>query len=278
MLRAHAPFRHHAAMTDALFTPHKRGYVPSEHARGPWDRSAMHGGPPAALMAGVMERLPTEAPMAVVRVTVEIFRPVPLRPVEVSARIERPGHRVQLLTATLTDGNTELCRATAWRMRIADLDLGDQAPPTVPFARPDTSTPHIPESDDPAFHRTGVEMRYAQGSFIEQGPAIVWMRLTIPLVAGQPTTPLQRAIAAADFGNGVASALPWGQYLFINTDLTVYLHRQPEGEWICLDASTDVDRRGVGVAHSRLYDERGPIGRSLQGLFIDKLRVTPPRV
>jgi acyl-CoA thioesterase len=63
-----------------------------------------------------------------------------------------------------------------------------------------------------------------------------------------------------------------------NTDLTVYLHRQPESEWIWLDATTDVDRRGVGVAHSRLYDERGPIGRSLQGLFIDRLRVTPPSV
>ena len=62
------------------------------------------------------------------------------------------------------------------------------------------------------------------------------------------------------------------------TDLTVYLHRQPEGEWICLDASTDVDRRGMGVAHSRLYHEGGPIGHSLQGLFIDKVRVTWPSV
>jgi hypothetical protein len=104
------------------------------------------------------------------------------------------------------------------------------------------------------------------------------MRLTIPLIAGQTPTPLQRTLAAADFGNGVSSALSWHQFLFINTDLTMYLHRQPEGEWICLDASTDVDPHGVGVAHSRLYDERGPIGRALQGLFIDRLRVTPPGV
>jgi hypothetical protein len=269
---------HDARMPDALFTPHKRGYVPSDHARGPWDRGAMHGGPPAALMAAVMEALPTEAPMAVVRTTVEIFRPVPLRPVEVAARIERPGHRVQMLTATLTDGNTELCRATAWRMRIADLDLGEQPALEVPFAGPADSVAHVPESDDPAFHRTGMEMRYARGSFIEVGPATVWMRLAVPLIAGQTPTPLQRTLAAADFGNGVASALPWGQFLFINTDLTVYLHRQPESEWICLDAETDVDPRGVGVAHSHLYDERGPIGHSLQGLFIDKLRVAPPAV
>lgn len=129
---------HHAAMSEALFTPNRRGYVPSDHARGPWDRAAMHGGPPAALMAGVMEALPTEAPMAIVRVTVEIFRPVPLRPVEVAARIEREGRRVQMLTATLTDGNTELCRASAWRMRIADLDLGERPPLEVPLAGPAT--------------------------------------------------------------------------------------------------------------------------------------------
>ncbi len=203
---------------------------------------------------------------------------MPLRPVEVAARIEREGRRVQMLTATLTDGNTELCRATAWRMRVADLDLGERPPLEVPFAGPADSVAHTPESDDPAFHRTGVEMRYAHGSFAELGPATVWMRLTGPVVAGQTTTPLQRALAAADFGNGVSAAVPWGEFLFINTDLTVYLHRQPEGEWICLDAGTDVDRRGVGVAHSRLYDERGPIGRSLQGLFIDRVRVTPPSV
>ena len=275
-----ACFMHHAAMSEALFTPNKRGYVPSEHARGPWDRAAMHGGPPAALMAGVMEALPTEAPMAVVRITVEIFRPVPLRPVEVAARIEREGRRVQLLTATLTDGNTELCRATAWRMRIADLDLGEQPPLEVPFAGPaDSRRAHRRRATIPRFTAPVSRCATRTARSSELGPATVWMRLDRP--GGRRSDDrrrLQRALAAADFGNGVASAVPWGEFLFINTDLTVYLHRQPEGEWICLDASTDVDRRGVGVAHSRLYDERGPIGRSLQGLFIDRVRVTPPSV
>jgi hypothetical protein len=277
-LRAHHRFPHHAGVPEALFTRDGARFVPSEHARGPWDRRAMHGGPPAALMGGVLEALPAEAPMAIVRTTVEIFRPVPLRPVEVSARIERHGRRIQFLSATLTDGDVEVCRATAWRMRIADLDLGAQPRHEVPFAGPDESTPHVPENADPAFHRTGVEMRYARGSFFEVGPAVVWMRLSVPVIEGETPTPVQRALAAADFGNGVASALPWGQFLFINTDLTVYLHRYPEGEWICLDASTSVDPRGVGLAESGLYDERGPIGRSLQGLFIDRLRTPPPGI
>jgi hypothetical protein len=263
-------------MTAALFDLDAGSYVPSEHTRGPWDRAAMHGGPPAALMGGAMEALPCETPMAIVRTTVEIFRPVPLRPVQVSARIERPGRRVQLLSATLADGDIELCRATAWRMRVTDLDLGAPRGERLPFAGPEASTLDVREPDEPAFHRTGVEMRYAHGSFMEQGPATVWIRLAMPLVAGEVTSPLQRALAVADFGNGVSAAMPWGQFLFVNTDLTVYLHRQPEGDWVCLDASTDADATGIGLAHSRLYDERGLVGRSLQALFIDRLASPPP--
>jgi hypothetical protein len=266
-------------MTDALFTADGNGrFTPSEHTRGPWDPGAMHGGAPSALLGGVMEALPTETPMAVVRTTVEIFRPVPVRPVTVSARIERSGRRVQLLSAALSDGDIEVCRASAWRMRITDLDVGVQPARVMEFAGPETSTPHVPESDEPAFHRTAVAMRYAVGTFLEQGPATVWMRLAMPVVAGESPSPLQRALAAADFGNGVSSAVPWGEFLFINTDLTVYLYRQPDGEWVCLDASTDVDRRGIGLAHSRLYDERGPVGHSLQALFIDRLRTAPPGI
>jgi hypothetical protein len=263
-------------MPDALFTLDGDQFVPSEHARGPWDPAAMHGGPPAALMGGAMESVPTETAMVVVRTTVEILRPVPLRPVAVSARIERHGRRVQLLSASLSDGDTELCRATAWRIRVTDLDIGDQRDEPPGFASPDAATPHVPDSDEPAFHRTGVEMRYARGSFTELGPATVWMRLAMPVVAGQAPTPLQRALAAADFGNGVSAIVPWGEFVFINTDLTVYLSRQPESEWICLDASTDLDPHGLGVAHSRLYDEHGAIGRSLQALYVERLRVVEP--
>ena len=263
-------------MSDALFTLDDGWFVPSIHARGPWDPTALHGGPPAALLGGAMEALPTETAMTVVRTTVEILRPVPLRPLSVSARVERTGRRVQLLVAVLTDGDTELCRATAWRIRVADLDIASQSDERQEFAGPEQSTPHIPESGEPAFHRTGVEMRYARGSFEELGPAIVWIRLAMPLIDGETPTPLQRALAAADFGNGVSARVSWGEFVFINTDLTVYMHRPPVGEWVCLDASSDVDPRGVGVAHSRLHDERGPVGRSLQALYVDRARAAQP--
>jgi hypothetical protein len=116
-----------------------------------------------------------------------------------------------------------------------------------------------------------VEVRMARGSWIEMGPGAVWFRLRQPIVAGEEVSPLQRAAVAADFGNGVSAALERGRYLFINPDLTIYLHRHPVGEWVGIDAVTHAEAHGVGVAESALHDEGGRIGRSIQSLLVDRL-------
>ena len=114
-------------------------------------------------------------------------------------------------------------------------------------------------------------MRFVRGSFAEPGPATAWIRLRVPLVAGEATSALSRVAAAADFGNGVSWVLTREDgYRFINPDLTIYLHRHPAGEWVALEATTSPDPHGVGLAESRLYDERGPIGRSVQSLLIER--------
>jgi acyl-CoA thioesterase len=75
-------------------------------------------------------------------------------------------------------------------------------------------------------------------------------------------------LAVADSGNGVSSALDFSAWAFVNTDLTVHLHRMPAGEWVCLDAATAVEPYGVGLAESRLLDRDGPLGRGAQALFV----------
>ena len=59
------------------------------------------------------------------------------------------------------------------------------------------------------------------------------------------------------------------RFLFVNTDLTIHLHREPDGEWVLLDSRTTLERAGLGLAHSRLHDERGPIGLAAQSLFVE---------
>ena len=164
-----------------------------------------------------------------------------------------------------------ICRVSAWRMRVADLDLEPHTDAT-PFPGPEQGEVFEPESEEPGMHRTAMELRFVRGLFWEPGPATAWLRLRVPVVDEETPSPLMRVLAAADFGNGISMAVGFDRYLFINTDLTVYLHRLPNGEWICLDTATTLQRSGTGVAESALYDVHGPIGRSMQALLVDERR------
>ena len=82
------------------------------------------------------------------------------------------------------------------------------------------------------------------------------------------TSPLQLLAAAGDFGNGISSVLPWAEYVFINPDLTLYIEREPLGEWVALEAQTLIAPEGIGTSESILYDERGRVGRATQALYV----------
>jgi hypothetical protein len=94
------------------------------------------------------------------------------------------------------------------------------------------------------------------------------MRMRVPLIAGEPIHPVARVLVPADAGNGVSNVLDYRHWVFVNPELTVHLHRLPAGEWVCLEARTTVEPEGVGLAESRIHDERGPIGRGAQALFV----------
>jgi len=73
---------------------------------------------------------------------------------------------------------------------------------------------------------------------------------------------------AADYANGLSWILPWSEWLFINTELTIHLQREAEGEWIALDARTASSGGGFALATATLHDLRGPIGVCAQSLFV----------
>ncbi|MFJ3306724.1 thioesterase family protein [Streptomyces sp. NPDC086549] len=245
-------------------------FLPTGYTRGPWDAGSQHAGPPAALLALAVGERPGGRPdMRVARLTYEIMRPVPIRPLTVATRVLRAGRSVELVEAALApDGGQEVMRATALLMRTAP-DSVPQVSPGRQVPDPGAVTPKafFPIPWDQGYH-TAMDIRFAAGSFLEPGPATAWMRMRVPLVAGEEITPLSRVLAAADSGNGVSAALDFHRYVFVNADLTVSLHRHPEGEWVCLDARTMVDGAGIGLAESALHDEKGPLGRSIQSLYV----------
>ena len=260
-------------MTDAFFLPDGPDrFLATELTRGPWHPAAQHAGPPAALLGRAVERFGDRADVRVARVTFEIMRPVPIGPLELAARLLRGGRSVELVEASLRSEGVEVMRATAVRLRTAELSLPDGlAGGTPPPPGPDRGRPEpfFPTGQEVGYH-TAMEWRFVAGSFLEAGPATVWLRMRHPLLPDEPPSPLCRVLIAADSGNGVSAALDWRQWVFVNTDLTVYLQRPPVGEWVALEAATAVTAAGIGLTDTALHDLQGPIGRALQALFVDR--------
>jgi hypothetical protein len=146
--------------------------------------------------------------------------------------------------------------------------LAEETMTTVP---PDSAT----HPDVLAYHRDALELRTISGSFFEPGPAVIWVRLRYPLVSGEETSPLCRALAIADLGSGISSVSGQSAGVgMINTDPSLALTRPLHGEWVLLSSITRVASRGTGLCVTALTDELGHVGEVTQTLVC--LRVTPP--
>jgi hypothetical protein len=235
---------------------------------GPWNRESQHAGPPAALLGRAIERVIARPDMQVVRVTCEILRPVPVAPLRVAAQVLRPGRSVTFASASLSDDAGVVMQAQGWAIRTQELDLERAVHGEPPPAGPGDGASSETFPTEEMSYLNAMEWRFVRGGFLVPGPAAAWARMRYPLVEGEAISPLSRVLILADSGNGISSALDFGRWVFINPDLSVYLHRHPEGEWVCLDAQTTVEPAGIGLATSTLSDERGVVGRGLQSLFI----------
>jgi hypothetical protein len=262
-----------SATQESLFVRNGTALEASEHARGPWDPRALHGGAPAALLTDAFERFEPREEMRIARLSFELLRPVPFARLQLQVRIVRDGRRVQELAAELHAEGELICRAAAMRVaRVPDglPETATGAPREGPMPGPREGEPvsfALDGSDSRSFAATAMEMR-AVDDPRRSGPARVWMRLGPALLDGAPASPLARVAATADFGNGISASLPFDRYLFINADLSIHLHREPRGEWVGLDARTILQPDGCGLAESVLHDEDGPVGRAFQTLVV----------
>jgi Thioesterase-like superfamily len=252
-------------VTDSFYSIHGDVATPTELTRGPWDPNAQHAGPPSALLARALERCEPRQGARIGRVTVEILGSIPIEPLTVRAHVARLGRSVEMLEASVEGPDGEVMRARGWRLAEADITADWEREDPPPGREDAEALEFFPTGEKVGWH-TAMEIVFARGRFLEPGPATVWMRPRVELVAGEPISPLQRTMLAADGGNGVSAPLDWATHIFINTDLTVHLVRPPEGEWVCLDSVTHVD--GLGMSDTALWDERGRIGRAAQTLLV----------
>lgn len=253
----------------AYYTRSGDVFTPTDYATGPWDPDLCHAGPPAALLldaaASAFEG------MGLSRATFEIPSGIPKVPVTIRLTELRPGRKVRLVRlALVAPDDDELMTANVWGIRILDGSVPTSDPYTRALPDPDDCEPLHLRFGEGLGYMDGVEMRTIEGTPFAGGSAIIWIRRTIPLVEGQESDPYSLLGLFGDLGNGISAMEPLERLMAINTDVTIYASRRPEGPWIGMESSTISHGMGLGITDSLLYDAAGFVGKANQSIFIDR--------
>jgi hypothetical protein len=239
----------------ALFDRKGQKFVATELCRGPRGTYTVHRGPVTALLARGIEAAEGAAGMFVTRVAVELLRPIPFEPLETSARVLRRGRPVEVVESVLSSLTSPVARMIAIRIR-----RNECMPPAAALDEVLAVAPaeRAASSGTSGFHSWAVEHRRLR-ALDEPGHAADWMRLKVPLLSDETTSPLCRVCAVADVGLGLSSEPTSGEPMS-EADLTVHMHRLPRGEWVCVDRSPSAG--AVRVAQTILLCGQGSIGHA----------------
>lgn len=240
-----------------FFTTDGDHYLPTDAGRGPWNPNSLHGRVIIGLLGHEIERLHGGPDYLPARLTVDMYRLPDMSPVEIVTRVVRDGYRIKVIDAEFVSGGVSAGRATCQLLRKTERPEGEVwKPPAWDVPKPD----EIPAPEPRTAPMGGMwKTRPIAGGFMTAERRKTWMAEVRELVAGRPLTPFQRVAVAADFASPAANAGDKG-LKYINTDVTIYLHREPVGEWIGFDVTDHGDTAGIAFGETRLYDVDGPIG------------------
>jgi Acyl-CoA thioesterase C-terminal domain/Acyl-CoA thioesterase N-terminal domain len=235
-----------------------------------WDETIQHGSPPLALMTKAVEELTAGSGMRVGRLTLDILGAIPVAPVKVRTWVDRPGSRISLVAAemlaTRPDGSDRaVARLSAWLLATSDTaDAANRHAPLVEGGA--VPNPHA-WVGAPGYLET---VSWRKQVSADGEAAVVWMSPLVPLVDNEPLTDLQRLAMVVDSANGVGAAIDPNDFLFMNTDTTVHLHRAPAGGDFALRARGSIGPDGIGVTTADIFDRHGFIGTSAQTLLVQR--------
>lgn len=237
--------------------------VPAAFATSPWGQ-VLHGRLIGGLTARAAEQARASAPeLACCRMTVDLFRSVALAPVTVTTRPVRHGRRIVVLEVTVEQDGALAGQGRAVLLRRSEQPDGTFRPaPRWDAPSPAKLGPLRPGQPRPSSPRqwTAPWELWPVGGADRPGLSNgLWMRDVHPLVTGEPLTPLVRMGMAADLASPVSNFSTSG-LSFINADYTVYLGREPHGEYVGIQPSGHVSERGVSAGQCVIHDEQGAVG------------------
>jgi hypothetical protein len=264
-----------SAETGCFYVPlGEERFRATELTATPWGSGSQHGGPPAALLGHALESDASGEGGIFARLAFEILGPIPMGELSIEVKTVRPGRRISLHEATLSDGARRpvmLCRA--WRISAPMASFPDDLETerrTLPGPERGEEKPFFEMAPEVGYHQ-GIEARFVKGSWREPGNAAAWLRMRVPLLADEEPSPLIRVLVVADSGNGVGGVLDTSAWTFINPETTVHLHAYPGGEWVGLESSAVAEPRGVGLVRTTIHDPaKGAVGAAAQSLLVAK--------
>lgn len=248
---------------EPLFIFERGKYRPTDWARGPWEPGLLHGGATAALLAHALDGERCDPALwRTTRITIDLLRPVrTAAALSVRTQRVRQGKRIQLGDAFLFDDDTLVARASGLVLRRTDGKTGATAAAeqrSIPSWK--TLAPCAMGSSEEArlFH-CGTEFRPVPKTHPGQTFA-VWIRIPYSLLPDQPLTRLECTAAISDYVNAISSMANSTRGGFINADISLNLHREPEGEWLCLENIARPDHAGIATSNVLLHDAAGLLG------------------
>jgi hypothetical protein len=220
------------AAPTCIFVTDGTGYVPTRLARGPWGPS-ISGNYVGGLLGRAVELEVHDVDLQAARLTVDLLRPVALKPLHIHSSVVRDGRRLRLVDAVMTQNDVMVARASALFLRRSEhaVDAVWTSPVTMPAvpAEPVMLAGDVPMvfhsfGRDPVAGSPGVGVK----EWRHHGQKFAWMRETKLLVDDEPLSPFTRVVMAGDV---TSSLTHWGTegLQFINADYTVTLSRLPEG-------------------------------------------------
>ncbi len=245
-------------------------FTPTEHTRGPWDVNACHAGPPTGLLARAVEQLIPDKRL--IRLTVDLLRPIPFAGFQVRASITRSGRSTAASAASLVnrEGKTVAAATSLHMLKQSPIEYPTHTIPSIkPTEANDGPFPIQTLHDKPAFNGSGVQIKYPDGENSGPGPTTVWMK-TVPLLVSETPSAFQRICPLADCGNAFGRNAEPSEVSFVNPDLTVVLHRDPVGDWLGSQSVGYWEATGQGLADALLFDEHGAVGRALQTMLLKR--------
>ena len=246
-------------------------FHPTRVGIGPWTGTSLHGRLIIGLLGSEIERQYRTPDYMPSRLTVDMYKLPDLSPVEVVTRVVKDGYRIKVVDAEFISGGESAGRATCQLLRRTE------NPPGNVWTAPNWEAPKPADIAPPQDQRGGLggmwQVRQIAGGFGQPGmPRRIWMAEVRELVEGEPFTAFARVATAADFVSPFANSGDQG-LAYINSDATIYMHREPVTDWIGFEVTSHGATDGVAVAECRLYDEQGAIGSASCTALAQKRKV-----